>query len=160
MRTICLFLPKKPEQQPETNQKPNKNHTKPKQFVRENWVSLCGVAGPMGRPDVLRCRGGDRDTEGATGSSRPGNRPTHASITISKKHFKNLRIKMAQRFAGSCVFRQHPDKDGTGQTYSVSINIHTGTQMHPHIAHTKACVESRCPGEPTRRGLGRSSPDA
>ena len=50
-------------------------------MIRENLVFVRGVAGPMGRPDILRCRGGDRDTEGASGSFRPGNRPTHASIT-------------------------------------------------------------------------------
>ena len=65
---------------------------------------------------------------------------------------------MAQRLAGSFAFRKHPDKDRTRQTYSVSINIHTGTHIHSHIAQTRALVESRCPGEPTRRGLGRSSP--
>ena len=30
--------------------------------------------------------------------------------------------------------------------------------IHPHNARARIPVESRCPGEPTRRGLGRSSP--
>ena len=79
--SLIISPEKSEQQQPETNRKPNNNHTKPKQFVRKNCVCVYGVAGPMGRPVVLRWRGGDQDTEGAKGSSRPGNRPTHASIT-------------------------------------------------------------------------------
>ena len=125
---IRSISPEKSEQQSETDQKPNNSPTKPKQWIRENLGCECGVAGPMGRPDVLRCRGGDRDTEGANGSSRPGNRPTHASINKKQKRSKNLRIKVkvAQRFAGS---------------FLLSKKAQTGTRQDGHISYQSTYIQ-------------------
>ena len=43
---------------------------------------------------------------------------------------------MAQRLAGSFVQENSTNKDQTRQTYSLTINIHTDTQIQPHNAQT------------------------
>ena len=112
----------------------------------------------MGRPVILRCRGGDRDTEVTDGYSRPGNRPTHASITQSRNKHRTSESKWPSALPALSESRKDPDRDQTRLTNSVTIAYIQKPPIHPHIARTRKPVESRCPGETTRRWLGRPSP--
>ena len=115
----------------------------------------------MGRPVVLRCRGGDRDTEGASGSSRPGNRPTHASKTRSNNKPRTSETKWPSASPALSEF-QEKTQTGTRQDGPTLLQL-TYIQVqriHPHNAPTRNPVESRCPGETTRRWLGRPSPNS
>ena len=158
---ILSISPENSKQQSETTRKPNNNQTKPKHVIRENMVVEYGVAGTMGRPDVLRCRGGDRDTEGAIGSSRPGNRPPHTLARQEADTIIEPQNSMVQRFAGSFSFttktQTRTRQDGLTVLQLSYIQMQ---RMPPHNAQTRTLIESRCPGETTRRWLGRPSPNA
>ena len=70
----------------------------------------------MGRPVVLRCRGGDRDTEGANGSSRPGNRPTHASKTRSKNKHRTSEHEWPSASPALSDFQKKTPRQGPDKT--------------------------------------------
>ena len=74
----------------------------------------------MGRPDVLRCRGGDRDTEGASGSSRPGNRPMHAGKTQLSYQQRTSELNWPSVSPALFELRKPADRDQTGQINSVA----------------------------------------
>ena len=96
----------------------------------------------MGRPVVLRCRGGDRDTEGARGSSRPGNRPTHASTTRSNNKHRTSESKWPSALPALSESRKDPYRDQTRRTNSVTVNIHTDTtDTSAHRTNTQTCGE-------------------
>ena len=96
----------------------------------------------MGRPVILRCRGGDRDTEVTDGYSRPGNRPTHASITQSRNKQRTSESKWPSALPALSESRKDPDRDQTRRTNSVTVNIHTKTtDTSAHRTNTQTCGE-------------------
>ena len=96
----------------------------------------------MGLPVVLRCRGGDRDTEGASGSSRPGNRPTHASKTRSNNKHRTSETYWPSALPALSESRKDPDRDQTRRTNNVTDNVHTETtDTSAQRTNTQTCGE-------------------
>ena len=108
----------------------------------------------MGCPVVLRCRGGDRDTEGASGSSRPGNRPTHASKTrINNKH-RTSETKWPSASPALSEFQRKTQtktrQDGPTLFQLTYLQVQL---IHPHNARTRIPVEP-LPGGAHEEGAG------
>ena len=101
----------------------------------------------------------DCGTEGSEDPPTTGTAPGGARTNIMPNKIRSEPQKHCGPALRRLLYFQESNKQNqTRQTYSIADNIHTDTQMFPHNAHTTSHRESRCPGEPTRRGLGQSSP--
>ena len=88
--------------------------------------------------------------------------PGTAPLTLAKQVAKTSIEPQKPIGPALCRLFLTPEKTQTGTRQDgrtvLQLTYIQMQQIHPHNALARSPVESRCPGEPTRRGLGRSSP--